>query len=159
MKLIRFLEEIVNRIESTVLFLIATFVLSITFLQVVLRNFFHLGISWADDISRHLVFWIAMLGASLATSEGRHINVELLPRFFSDRWKYLSKILIELIATVLSGFLLYYSIKFVEFEKETQDALLSINLPIWIIALAFPLGFGMIAFKFFIRLLRALLRT
>lgn len=100
-----------------------------------------------------------MLGASLATSDGRHINVELLPRFLSDRWKYLNKLLLEAIATALTFLLFYYSIKFVNFEKEAQEALIGINIPIWVIALAFPIGFGMISLKFFFRFLRALLRA
>lgn len=159
MKVLQKLEDVIKKVEASFLFLITSFVLVITFLQVILRNFFHKGITWGDDISRHLVFWIAMFGASLATSDGRHINVEILPRFFSDRWKYLNKLLLEAIATVLSIFLFYYSIKFVNFEKEAQEALVSINLPIWVIALAFPIGFGMICLKFFIRFLRALLRS
>ncbi len=159
MKFIQKLEDIIKKIEASFLFIITSFVLIITFLQVILRNFFHSGITWADDISRHLVFWIAMFGASLATSEGRHINIELLPRFFSDRWKYLNRIFLEAVATVLSIFLFYYSVKFVKLEKEAQEALLNINVKVWIIALAFPIGFGMVSLKFFIRFLRALLRA
>ncbi len=159
MKLIQKLEDIIKKIEASFLFIITSFVLTITFLQVILRNVFHSGITWADDISRHLVFWIAMFGASLATSDGRHINIELLPRFFSDRWKYLNKVFLEAVATVLSLLLFYYSVKFVKLEKEVQEALLNINLKVWIIALAFPIGFGMISLKFFIRFLCALLRT
>jgi TRAP-type C4-dicarboxylate transport system permease small subunit len=158
-KVLQKLEDVVKKIEASFLFLITSFVLVITFLQVILRNFFHKGITWGDDISRHLVFWIAMFGASLATSDGRHINVELLPRFFSDRWKYLNKLLIEAVATVLSGLLFYYSVKFVNFEKEAQESLLNLGLPVWLIALAFPIGFGLISLKFFLRFLRVLTRN
>lgn len=160
MKILQKLEDTIKRIEASFLFLITSFVLIITFLQVILRNFFHTGITWGDEIARHLVLWIAMFGASLATSDGRHINIELLPRFFSERLKYLNKLLIEGIATVLCIFLFHYSIKFVNFEKESQEVILgSLNLSVWLIALAFPIGFGMISLKFFIRFLRALVRA
>lgn len=159
MKVVERLEKIIKSAEATLLFLISFFVLTVTFLQVILRNFFHSGITWGDDISRHLVFWIAMLGASLATSDGRHINVEILTRFLSERWKFLNKLLIESFATVISAFLFYYSIKFVNFEKEVQEGLVSINIPVWVIALAFPAGFGLITLKFLLRLVRTFMRS
>jgi TRAP-type C4-dicarboxylate transport system permease small subunit len=158
-KIIQRLEDLIKKFEAFFLFLITSFVLVVTFLQVILRNFFHSGITWGDDISRHLVFWIAMFGASLATSDGRHINVEILPRFLSDRWKYLNRVMLEAVAVVICAFLFYYSTNFVKFEREAQEALVSLNIQIWVIALAFPIGFGVITLKFLIRFLRALLRT
>ena len=37
-------------------------------------------VSWFDNVARHLVIWVGVLGGSLATAEGRHISIEALPK-------------------------------------------------------------------------------
>ena len=37
-------------------------------------------VAWFDNVARHLVIWVGVLGASLATAEGRHISIEAFPK-------------------------------------------------------------------------------
>jgi TRAP-type C4-dicarboxylate transport system permease small subunit len=49
--------------------------------QIVLRNFFSLGLTWADGLIRLMVLWLALVGAVAAAREGRHITMAALTRF------------------------------------------------------------------------------
>jgi C4-dicarboxylate transporter, DctQ subunit len=60
------------------LFLVAMIVPS--FLQVILRNFFHRGWIWLDPFVRTLVLWVGFLGALVATSNARHLHVDVVLR-------------------------------------------------------------------------------
>jgi TRAP-type C4-dicarboxylate transport system permease small subunit len=39
----------------------------------------------ASDLAKRLTLWLALLGASLATAQGKHINVDVVMRFLSPR--------------------------------------------------------------------------
>ena len=49
-------------------------------LQIILRNVFHSGLLWADPLMRHIVLWLGCLGAALATTSARHINIDVFSR-------------------------------------------------------------------------------
>ncbi|MEJ2722735.1 MAG: TRAP transporter small permease subunit [bacterium] len=53
-------------------------------LQIVLRNFFHTGLIWADPLMRHIVLWLGCMGAVLATSRMRHISIDIFTRLRSS---------------------------------------------------------------------------
>jgi TRAP-type C4-dicarboxylate transport system permease small subunit len=50
---------------------------SLIFLQIVLRNFFDTGIPWSDDIAQFSMSWMALLGSIWLTKNGQHLNTGL----------------------------------------------------------------------------------
>jgi len=67
-------------VETGLIILILGSMVLLSFLQVLMRNFFDTGILWGDIFLRHLVLWVGFIGASLATREEKHINIDLLTR-------------------------------------------------------------------------------
>ena len=59
-------------------------------LQIILRNVFATGLVWGDDLLRHGVLWISILGASRATLEKKHIRIDLLPRVLPARISFVA---------------------------------------------------------------------
>ncbi|MBD3163147.1 MAG: TRAP transporter small permease subunit, partial [Candidatus Eisenbacteria bacterium] len=53
-------------------------------LQVVLRNFFQIGLLWIDPLVRTLLLWVAFLGAFAAAGRARHIRIDVLGRLLPD---------------------------------------------------------------------------
>ena len=53
--------------------------------QIVLRNFFSIGFSWSDGLSRLAVLWLGLLGALAASRDGRHITMGALARWLPPR--------------------------------------------------------------------------
>lgn len=83
MKVVFKLEEIVVRAEKAVLVTLIFFMIGLSFLQIIMRTAFSSGFIWADPLLRHMVLWVGMLGAALASRYGKHftldIAVKLLP--------------------------------------------------------------------------------
>lgn len=142
--------------ENILIFaLIATMVI-LSFLQVILRNFFNTGLLWADIFLRHLVLWVGFIGASLATRADRHINIDLLSRLVSKRYLIPIKITTQLFAIVIGIILARASYLFVLSEKEA-GAIVFGNVPTWYIQIILPIGFSLIVIRFLLKILEELI--
>lgn len=124
----------------------------LSFLQVMLRNFFHTGIHGADIFLRHMVLWITFLGASLATGSDRHINIDILTQFLPGSLKGIRGIVINLFALLVCFILFIASWRFVAMEREGGSILFG-QTPVWIMQIIIPLGFFLISFRFLVNVI------
>ncbi|HMK66704.1 MAG TPA: TRAP transporter small permease subunit, partial [Thermodesulfobacteriota bacterium] len=62
-----------NRLEEIVLGSLLSVMVLLGCIQVLSRNILSISLFWVDPLLRHLVLWIALLGASVATRQDRHI--------------------------------------------------------------------------------------
>jgi TRAP-type C4-dicarboxylate transport system permease small subunit len=156
MKILRTLNAGVLFVERSLVVTLVVIMVLLAFVQVVLRNYFSMGILWADPLLRHMVLWVGFLGASLATHREKHISIDLITRFVSVRATNLIRILTNLFACIISFVLARAGWTFLKAEMESQTTLLTIGtaeLPAWWFQLIIPVGFGLISFRFFLRIL------
>ena len=62
-------------------------------------------LTWVDPFLQKGTLWLAFLGASLATREGRHIGIDLFPRIAPKKTKLLMRAVAAFGAAVVSYFL------------------------------------------------------
>ncbi len=127
----------------------------LSFLQVLLRNLFDTGILWGDIFLRHLVLWVGFVGASLATREKRHIHIDILSRFVPKKWMTLIQTLIDIVSILICIVLAKASYVFLSFEIEANTILFE-NIPSWYFQIILPIGFGLIAFRFLLKIFERL---
>ncbi len=156
MKIINSLNNILSKIESLLLIIILFTMIFLAFLQVVLRNFISSSISGADVFLRHLVLWVGFIGASLATKENRHINIDALSRLLSQTSKRIAAVVINLFSATVCFFLMRAAITFIKSEKEAGSVLLA-NIPTWIFQIIIAIGFGLMTLRFLLHALENLL--
>jgi len=142
--------------ERVVMVVMVVVMIVLAFLQVTLRNVFGSGFTWADVFIRHLVLWVGFIGASLATMEGRHINIDIVSKLLSPSQRRWSELVTNLFATFISFMLSYASYLFVAMEKEAGSKLF-MEIPTWIFQLILPLAFFVMGFRFFTRFLETAL--
>lgn len=138
--------------ESAVLILTLSSMIFFAFSQVILRNFFNAGILWGDMFVRHLVLWVGFLGASLATREDRHINIDALWRILSKKWQRRTKILTNLFSAFICLLLARAAFVFVRDEFSAKTTLF-LGIPSWILMSIILFGFSVITFRFLIKAL------
>lgn len=148
-KLITFFEKI----EEGCLISLFSCLLLIAFLQIILRDLFATGISYADPLLRHLVLWIGLLGATLATRQDRHIHIDILPRIVPEKRKALLQIATNLFSTIICLFLTYAAIKFIRDEYQAATTLF-LQIPIWILEVILPMAFAIMTLRFFTKTIR-----
>lgn len=149
-KLVRFFVFIDNLFAKIVGNLLIFMLLSMTLLvaaQVVLRNFFNSGISWADVAARHSVMWVAFLGAMLATRSRQHIAIDILTRFIPRKPKNIVRIFLDLFACIAAYYLASASWAFV-LEERDMGTELFLGIPTWTAQTIIPFGFIMISLEY-----------
>lgn len=116
--------------------------------QIVLRNVFSSGLFWADELVRLLVLWLAVVGALAATRDRRHIAIELLVRTLPALPQRIARSGVAIFAAGISATFAWQSLRFVSDSREFGDTVLG-DWPAWCFQLVLPLGFALIAWRFF----------
>lgn len=140
---------IIAQVESWILVAIVLIMVLFSFAQVVLRNVFDQGILWGDIFLRHLVLWVGFIGASVATREEKHINIDVFSRFAKGRLKYFVQSLVSLFAAFVSFLLTQASWTFVMEEKEFATMLFN-DIPAWYFQIIIAIGFALMTLRFII---------
>lgn len=158
MTLLRTLDRILVRIETALLVLFLGVMVLLAFGQVVLRNLFDAGFLWGDTVVRHLVLWAGFIGGALASSEERHIGIDALTKFISDRTKSFVHIFTNLFAAVVCVFLASAALEFLLSEREAASVII-LAIPTWVGISVVPVGYAMMAFHFLVRSVENALRA
>lgn len=141
--IIQFFEDLEKWLFVLLLGSLVTFAV----LQIILRNVFSSGFVWGDDLLRHGVLWISILGASRATLEKKHIRIDLLPRVMPARMSFISDFMCCFISFLVCLVLLWASWNFVQGERLAGDIAFA-SIPYWCLELIFPFGFAIMALRF-----------
>lgn len=123
--------------------------LFIAVLQIALRNFFGFGVIWAETLVRVLVLWTALIGAMVATRQGRHINIDVITRYLSEHAKHLIYALVNLFTAAVCLTVMYYSYVFVVLEYQ-DGSLAFANVPNWLCESIIPISFFIMGARYLI---------
>lgn len=137
-------------IENALMSILLGGMILIAFGQIVLRNGFDSGMSWADPVLRILVLWIGMLGAVAASRENRHITIDILNRLLPLNFRRWSEIVVALFTTLVCGLLVWHTFRFVQDEFQYSNFEVA-GLPVWLWQAVMPVGFGLIAWRYLVR--------
>ena len=149
MKTISAINSWIAKIETIVLVIVLTIMVLLAFVQVILRNFFDHGLLWGDIFLRHLVLWVGFIGASLATRDEKHINIDLFSRFLPARWKPLPKLITYFFAVFVCWFLTDAAYTFV-IDEMTIGTVAFNEVPAWYLQIIIPVGFFIMMLRFFV---------
>ena len=134
-------------LEDALLVLMLTVMIAVAVLQILLRNYFDLGLVWGDSLLRAMVLWVGLLGAIVASRNENHISIDILSRFMPPRVQALANIITDLFTVAVCAVVSYYSYRFVELDFEAGVTTFG-KLPAWVIEAILPVGFAIIALRY-----------
>ncbi len=146
--ILRKISNIIEKIENFIVFLLVISMIILSFVQIMLRNLFAISIFWIDDLTRHAVIWVGFISMSIVSAYGKHINIDILSRFFRGKSRRGLDVFRYFVSAIISAILVYASIKFVMYEKEGGDVSLTLKIPVWYLELFFPVVFSLTTFRF-----------
>lgn len=149
MKFLNKINNWISLLEDWFLVSIVIFMVLMAFLQVILRNMFDMGIIWGDILLRHLVLWVGFIGASLATKNNKHINIDVFKRLHKGLSKRIINLIINLIASFVAAYLAVAAWRFVMDEKEYAIVIFN-EIPVWPFQIIIPIGFSLMSVRFII---------
>jgi TRAP-type C4-dicarboxylate transport system permease small subunit len=118
----------------------------ITLLQIVLRQFFSLGLVWSDEVLQFCMTWLVLFGSIWLTLHDRHLNTGLkLHRKLNEKQMYLIDGVLALVITVIAAVVAYRSAIFSLQQFAMDSASLSwlkmgyvfIPLPLFMLAVCY----------------------
>ncbi len=146
-------DEAIAKVERAIVVIFLSFMILVAFFQIVLRNVFSTGLDWGDSFLRNLVLWIGFIGATLATKEGRHINIDIVSRWLPSLGRNIVALITHLFSFSVCCLLTYAALKFIRNEVQMADRTL-LNIPAWIPEIILPMTFGLMSFRFGLRALK-----
>lgn len=140
--------QVLSATEDILIVLFLGVMVVMVMLEIILRNFYQSGITGGDDLIRHLVLWIAFFGAGVATRSNAHVKMDALTNFLPDSWLKYSYVIVNLFSSMISGVLVYASVKFVYIEYGAHGHSSFLHVPLWAMEIILPVGYSLLAGRF-----------
>jgi TRAP-type C4-dicarboxylate transport system permease small subunit len=155
---VRTLGSAYNRVEEVLLVCLVVGMLALGFLQILFRNLISIGIVWIDPLVRHLVLWIALLGASIATRENRHISIDLLSGRVSPSHYSRVQGAVQVFSAVVCFLLVHPAVRFVQ-NDYVAGKTLAFGIPLWLAQAVMPAMMLVMGVRFLLQGSRKLLNS
>jgi len=130
---------------ASVLFILAGAMLTY---EVVARYFFTKPTRWAAELSQMCLIWGSLLAMAWLLKKRQHIQVDAVVRLLPDA---VARVIDRLVMLLIAGFAMVvcwygFEIFYDSFSRgRTTGSLL--NIPIWIVELAVPVGFALLTLQ------------
>ena len=107
-----------------------------------------LNFSWAQELCIYMFVWMAKFGAAYGVRTGVHVGVDVMINQLSVRTRA-KFIFFSLFAGALfTGVVAAFGASFVWQLAHTDQTSPDMELPMWLVYLAIPLGSGLMCFRF-----------
>ena len=147
-------DNILVKLEEAILFISVVFTTFAIFFNVVMRNIFHLPLSWPDEIGRYLLILIIFNGYIIAVRRGTEIKLDMIQRLFPGSKRFF--FMVSNIASIIfSALLVILGFKYMllKYRLETKSVIL--EFPIWILALIILVMCGsLLGYRYLVRTLK-----
>jgi TRAP-type C4-dicarboxylate transport system permease small subunit len=137
-----------ERLEQILLVAGVVLMVSLGFLQILFRNLISIGIVWVDPVLRHLVLWIALLGASMATRENRHIRIDVLSPHISPALQRRVQGALQFFSAFICLLLVPPAIRFLQNDYQAGKTL-ALGIPLWVSQAILPVILLVLGIRFF----------
>ena len=145
------LERVGRAAEDTALVVLLGSMVLLAVLQIVLRQFFDSGISWADELVKIIVLWLAMVGSIAAARDNRHIRIDVLSHVLPEKLVVLTRVVVDLFAAAVCVVIAWQAWRYLQLEIEWQETVLG-DFPAWVAHAVVPVAFLLIAYRFVVSL-------
>lgn len=137
----------INHLEDAFLVGLLSSLIVLASTQIMLRNVFDSGISWAEPLLKILVLWVGLTGAMVATRYEQHITINVLTRYLPHPLQQLSGLFTSLFTSIVSAIISYHGARLVVMDMQ-EGSIAFANIPNWWCELIIPLAFAVIALRF-----------
>jgi len=153
--LLQRLDRIGRHLETFILVALLGGMIFLATAQIFLRNVLETSWLWADSVLDQMVLWIAMFGALAASRDGKQINIDVLTRLLPVPLQRLVRIVLHLFTITVCLIIAWYGLELLSASREIGDEFL--GLPAWYFQSVVPGGFALIAYRYFVLMIREVL--
>ena len=107
-----------------------------------------LNTSWAQEITIYMFVWMAKFGAAYGVRTGIHVGVDVLVNQMNTPWRRRFIILGLLAGALFTGIVGTLGARFVYELSHTSSVSEVLEIPMWMVYMAVPLGSYLMCFRF-----------
>jgi C4-dicarboxylate transporter DctQ subunit len=132
--------NILDKGEEIILSVFLVEMALLTFVQVVLRYVFGSSMTWAEELLRYQLCFVAFFGADIGLKHGSHIGAEILKYILPQRFRPLLKAFIFLVIFAFCLFFTYYGLILVLKVRAMGQVTAAMRIPKYLVYLPIPIG-------------------
>ena len=139
--------QIIARIEDGLLVFMLSAMIILAGMQIIMRNAFQTGFTETDTLLRILVLWVGMIGAVVATRERRHISIDILTRYLSDKLRLYVEVIINTFVMVVCALLATHAMRMLLIDY-AEGTIAFGKVPTWLLESILPIAFSVITLRY-----------
>jgi TRAP-type C4-dicarboxylate transport system permease small subunit len=140
--------RVVRRSEEVIFSVFLVLMIVLGLMPIILRYFSSVGVQGTDTLSRHLLLWIALLGAGTAVRERSSISVDLISQMVSMRKRLVIRGITEFASVAVCVIVVWASVAFVRSQAEFSNGKIAmLSIPEWWLSLVLPIGFSILTLR------------
>ncbi len=141
--ILHFLDKMEGYLSQALLLFFVTLV----FIQVILRNFFSIGIPWSEELSRFTFVWFVFFGASYAARLSAHNRVVIQFKLFPPIVGKISMFITDILWVFFNLMMVYQSWIIIEDLLEYPAFSPAMGIPMQYIYAILPISFALMTFR------------
>ncbi len=144
----RWLDRLLSPLEVGVS--IASIVAAVAFLtaDIALRVTVNISLAWANEATRYAIVWMVFFGAGRAARDGAHITIDALQEVLPANAARVVARAGCFLSAAGCAVLGWYSAVLVHYMTQFRQLSPSLEIPLWIVYLALPIGFAIMTLRF-----------
>ena len=124
----------------------------ILFANVIMRFCFKSGIVWSNEYANYAIIWIVCGGACVRSDA--HMKITAIPDMIkNEKVKQVLALIVYVICLAFSIVLLTSGARLVGSMMANNQKSAAMQIPLWWIYLSFPVGGGVMTFRFILKLI------
>ena len=157
-KLLTKLERFGVLAENTALVVLLGTMIGVSVFQIINRQLLNgaFSLTWADELVKIIVLWLAMVGSIAAARDNKHIRIDLISHVLSGPVVAWSKVVVDLFAAAVCAMIGWQAWRLIREEMSWGDTFLT-DIPLWLLHAIVPLAFVLISYQFLVRIVRLLI--
>jgi len=120
--------DITSILSRFVIFLALPLMVSLTFMQVILRYVFGSPTTWSEELVMFLFIWLVLIGSSYAYRDGKHIIIDVFIRRLDIKLQYIIHLISEMAVLATSMIFVFSGFRMALVAKSSVSAALRISM-------------------------------
>lgn len=140
-------KSLITRIEEVVSSFCLSAMIVIISMQVFRRYVLQNSLDWSEELARYFFIWAVYVGCSFATKEDRHLEVTILRHVNKGKWAKPITITAYLLTILFCGCVTVWGTQMVFFLMNTGQKTQALEIRMFWVYIAIPLGMGLMCLR------------
>lgn len=129
----------------------------ILFANVIMRFCFKSGIVWSNEYANYAIIWIVCGGCGACVRSDAHMKITAIPDMIkNEKVKQVLALIVYVICLAFSLVILTSGARLVGSMMANNQKSAAMQIPLWWIYLSFPVGGGVMTFRFVLKVMDSL---